>query len=102
MAFPAHGAIEPRFGDGEVMRKREEPMGIVVPIRPLQCVGKLECTGKYANGHAVSLHLTELLYRRLRKHVLDTEDATGRRTTHQAVLEAALVAFLGRDGGSAT
>jgi hypothetical protein len=41
--------------------------------------------------HMLSLRLTEEQYRRLRRFVMNHEERTGQRTTHQAVLEAALV-----------
>ncbi len=44
--------------------------------------------------HTLSLRLTADQYRRLRRFVTGHEDRTGRRITHQAVLEAALDEYL--------
>ena len=44
--------------------------------------------------HTLSLRLTAEQYRRLRRFVTAHEDRTGRRVTHQAVLEAALSEYL--------
>lgn len=46
--------------------------------------------------HTLSLRLTALQYRRLRRFVTGHEDRTGQRITHQAVLEAALREYLDR------
>ena len=46
--------------------------------------------------HTLSLRLTADQYRRLRRFVTGHEDRTGRRVTHQAVLEAALADYLSR------
>ena len=50
-------------------------------------------------AHTLSLRLTAEQYRRLRRHVAGVEDRTGRRLTHQAVIEAALGEYLDRQGG---
>ena len=44
--------------------------------------------------HTLSLRLTAEQYRQLRRFVMGHEDRTGRRITHQAVLEAALHDYL--------
>lgn len=49
--------------------------------------------------HTLSLRLTAEQYRRLRRFVIQHEDRTGRRMTHQAVLETALVGYLDRPSG---
>jgi hypothetical protein len=46
--------------------------------------------------HTLSLRLDERLYRGLRRFVIRHEDETGRRLTHQAVLETALAEYLER------
>jgi hypothetical protein len=56
-------------------------------------------TGNKAYAHTLSLRLTAEQYRRLRRYVAGVEDRTGRRLTHQAVIEAALAEHLGRQGG---
>lgn len=48
-----------------------------------------------AYTHTLSLRLTDDQYRQLRRFVTGHEDRTGQRITHQAVLEAALAAYLG-------
>ncbi len=50
-------------------------------------------------AHTLSLRLTAEQYRRLRRYVAQQEDQTGRRTTHQAIIETALGEFLDRNGG---
>jgi hypothetical protein len=50
-------------------------------------------------AHTLSLRLTAEGYRRLRRYVADQEEKTGRRTTHQRLIEAALDEFLTRHGG---
>jgi hypothetical protein len=50
-------------------------------------------------AHTLSLRLTAEQYRRLRRFVAAEEDRTGRRMTHQAVIEAALSEWLDRAGG---
>jgi hypothetical protein len=52
-----------------------------------------------AYAHTLSLRLTADGYRRLRRHVAAVEDRTGKRLTHQAVIEAALAEYLDRQGG---
>lgn len=44
--------------------------------------------------HTLSLRITNLDYRRLRRFVAAQEETIGRRLTHQAVLETALSRFL--------
>jgi len=47
----------------------------------------------------LSLRLTAAQYRRLRRFVAAEEDRTGRRLTHQAIIESALGEYLDRMGG---
>jgi len=49
-------------------------------------------------AHTLSLRLTADQYRRLRRYVADQEDRTGKRVTHQAIIEAALDEHLNRQG----
>jgi hypothetical protein len=51
-----------------------------------------------AYAHTLSLRLTADQYRRLRRYVAAEEDRTGRRVTHQGVIEAALAEWLDRRG----
>jgi hypothetical protein len=46
--------------------------------------------------YCLSLRLDERLYRGLRRFVMRHEGETGRRLTHQAVLETALAEYLER------
>ena len=48
----------------------------------------------------LSMRLTTEQYRRLRRFVIDYENRTDRRVTHQAVLEAALADYLESNGRS--
>jgi len=50
-------------------------------------------------AHTLSLRLTADQYRRLRRFVAAEEDRTGRRITHQAIIEDALADWLDRNGG---
>jgi hypothetical protein len=50
-------------------------------------------------AHTLSLRLTADQYRRLRRFVAAEEDKTGRRATHQAIIEAALDEYLTKSGG---
>jgi hypothetical protein len=50
-------------------------------------------------AHTLSLRLTTDQYRRLRRYVAAEEDRTGRRITHQAIIETALEDYLNKAGG---
>ena len=52
-----------------------------------------------AYAHTLSLRLTAEQYRRLRRYVADQEEKTGRRVTHQAIIEEALAEYLTKMGG---
>lgn len=52
--------------------------------------------GNFPYAHTLSLRLTTPDYRRLRRFAAAEEDKSGRRVTHQAVLETALREFLDR------
>jgi hypothetical protein len=52
-----------------------------------------------AYSHTLSLRLTAAQYRRMRRWVVTQEDLTGRRVTHQSVIETALSEFLDRNRG---
>jgi hypothetical protein len=47
-------------------------------------------------SHIVSLRLTQEQYRNLRLLVLDVEEQTGRRLTHQLILQSLLAKYLAR------
>ncbi len=66
----------------------------VEPARP-----QTPTTTSKAYAHTLSLRLTAEQYRRLRRFVAAREDAIGERMTHQGIIEAALSAYLDREGG---
>ena len=49
-------------------------------------------------GHTLSYRMTAEQYRRLRRFVAEQEEKTGKRTTHQAIIEAAVEDWLTRAG----
>jgi hypothetical protein len=51
-------------------------------------------SGAKGYAHTLSLRLTADQYRRLRRYVADQEEKTGKRATHQAIIEAALEDYL--------
>lgn len=61
------------------------------PLPPIEQAGR-------AYAHTLSLRLSAAQYRRLRRYVASEEDRTGRRLTHQAIIEAALSEYLDRQG----
>jgi hypothetical protein len=54
--------------------------------------------GAKGYAHTLSLRLTAEQYRRLRRFVADQEERTGKRATHQAIIEAALDEYLSKAG----
>ena len=68
------------------------------PARQASVTGGAE-TGPKGYAHTLSLRLTAEQYRRLRRFVAAEEDRTGRRTTHQAIIERALEEYLDKIGG---
>ena len=50
--------------------------------------------GPKGYAHTLSLRLTADQYRRLRRYVAAQEEQTGKRITHQALIEAALDTYL--------
>jgi hypothetical protein len=52
-----------------------------------------------AYAHTLSLRMTAEEYRRLRRFIAAEEERAGRRTTHQAVIMAALGEWLDKHGG---
>lgn len=54
--------------------------------------------GAKGYAHTLSLRLTAEQYRRLRRYVADQEEKTGKRATHQAIIEAALEEYLAKQG----
>jgi len=64
--------------------------------RPIDAIAPGQTQEDRGYVHTLSLRLTAEQYRRLRRFVIGHEDSTGHKLTHQAVLEAALVDFLGK------
>jgi hypothetical protein len=58
--------------------------------------GLTQAGERHAYVHTLSLRLTADQYRRLRRFVTGHEERTNERITHQAVLQAALGDYLGR------
>jgi hypothetical protein len=50
-------------------------------------------------AHTLSFRLTADQYRRLRRYVAAEEDRSGRRITHQVIIEQALAEWLDKHGG---
>jgi hypothetical protein len=50
-------------------------------------------------AHTLSLRLTAEQYRRLRRFVASQEEKTGKRATHQTIIETALDDYLTKAGG---
>jgi hypothetical protein len=63
-----------------------------IDTRPPAPLGEALPSRGYA--HTLSLRLTSNQYRRLRRYVADQEDRTGKRATHQAIIETALDEYL--------
>ena len=75
-------------------------MAMRVASRATRIPTSLQATEQRAYVHTLSLRLTGEQYRRLRRFVTGHEDRTGKRITHQAVLEAALGEYLDLNGDS--
>jgi hypothetical protein len=54
--------------------------------------------GQKGYAHTLSLRLSAEDYRGLRRYVADQEEKTGRRITHQSLLEGLLRSFLAEHG----
>ena len=86
------------------MAKRPDLDSLVVPKAgepsPVSKASSLpEGEGAKGYAHTLSLRLTAEQYRRLRRFVAEQEDRTGKRVTHQAIIEAALDDHLTKLGG---
>lgn len=84
------------------MAKRPDLDSLVVPKGGAQVVETTPAAEQGAPkgyAHTLSLRLTAEQYRRLRRFVADQEDKTGKRITHQAVIEVALDGHLTKMGG---
>ncbi len=71
-----------------------------VQLRESGGSAELEAPVESAYAHTLSMRLTAEQYRRLRRFVLQQEDRTGRRFTHQALLERALSEYLDKSAKS--
>jgi hypothetical protein len=82
------------------MAKRPDLDALVVPkgSDPAAAGATTEATSK-AYAHTLSLRLTAEGYRRLRRYVAEQEEKTGKRTTHQSIIEAALDDYLAKKSG---
>lgn len=83
------------------MAKRPDLDSLVVPKAGATPTPPMISEGEGSKGyaHTLSLRLTAEQYRRLRRFVADQEDRTGKRVTHQAIIEAALNEHLSKLGG---
>lgn len=76
-------------------RPKADLDSIAVPKNaPGRSVPPSEAIAPKGYAHTLSLRLTADQYRRLRRYVADQEDKTGKRATHQAIIEAALDEYL--------
>ncbi len=83
------------------MAKRPDLDALIVPkgaeSRPSAKEAPAE-GGAKGYAHTLSLRLTAEQYRRLRRFVADQEERTGKRATHQAIIETALDDYLSKAG----
>jgi hypothetical protein len=81
------------------MAKRPDLDALIVPKGGEPTTPSMAVEGR-AKGyaHTLSLRLTAEQYRRLRRFVADQEEKTGKRATHQAIIEAALDDYLSKSG----
>ena len=84
-------------------RPKADLSSIAVPKEtgesPPSAAATTDAAGSKGYAHTLSLRLTSDQYRRLRRFVAAQEDKTGKRATHQAIIEAALEDYLNRAGG---
>jgi hypothetical protein len=83
------------------MAKRPDLDALIVPkgTEPAQSAAMPADGGAKGYAHTLSLRLTADQYRRLRRYVADQEEKTGKRATHQAIIETALDDYLTKAGG---
>jgi hypothetical protein len=83
------------------MAKRPDLDALIVPkgTDPTQSAIAPPDGGAKGYAHTLSLRLTADQYRRLRRYVADQEEKTGKRATHQAIIEVALDDYLTKAGG---
>jgi hypothetical protein len=83
------------------MAKRPDLDSLIVPkgAEPVPtAVAAAGEGGAKGYAHTLSLRLTSEQYRRLRRFVANQEEQTGRRATHQAIIETALEDYLTKAG----
>jgi hypothetical protein len=82
------------------MAKRPDLDALIVPkgTEPTRGPAAPAESGDKGYAHTLSLRLTAERYRRLRRYVADQEEKTGKRATHQAIIEAALDEYLTKAG----
>jgi hypothetical protein len=83
------------------MAKRPDLGALIVPkgTEAAQSATVAADGGTKGYAHTLSLRLTADQYRRLRRYVADQEEKTGKRATHQAIIETALDDYLTKSGG---
>jgi hypothetical protein len=82
------------------MAKRPDLDALTIPkAGASEAPPEIEAPAAKAYAHTLSLRLTADGYRRLRRYVASQEDKTGRRITHQAIIEEALAEYLTKMGG---
>jgi hypothetical protein len=83
------------------MAKRPDLDALIVPkgTEATQSTTAPAEGGAKGYAHTLSLRLTADQYRRLRRYVADQEEKTGKRATHQAIIETALDEYLTKAGG---
>jgi hypothetical protein len=83
------------------MAKRPDLDALIVPKGSDSATAVEPGEGSSAKtyAHTLSFRLTAEQYRRLRRFVAGQEEKLGRRTTHQAIIEAALDEYFTKAGG---
>jgi len=82
------------------MAKRPDLDALIVPkgSEPIPSTAATAEGRAKGYAHTLSLRLTAEQYRRLRRFVADQEEKTGKRATHQAIIETALDDYLNKAG----
>ena len=82
------------------MAKRPDLDALIVPkgSEPVASTAAMAEGRAKGYAHTLSLRLTAEQYRRLRRFVADQEEKTGKRATHQAIIETALDDYLSKEG----
>lgn len=80
------------------MPKRPDLDALIVPKGSEPTTTTAHAAGGSGYAHTLSLRLTSEQYRRLRRFVADQEEKTGKRVTHQAIIQAAIDDYLSKAG----